>query len=234
MALDEIPETDRPRERLMTKGGAALSDAELLATLIGTGTRGASALDVARELIATYGDLPSIGRAELVDLVSRRGLGKARACAVAAAMEIGRRAQSPRRPRFVVRVSSDIFAYYGPRLGQLTREVFHVMCLDAKHRLLRDVRIVEGGLTSCLVLPREAYAPALREGAPAVVFVHNHPSGDPEPSEDDLILTARLDQAGKVLGISLVDHIIIGEGRYSSAVDMGILKKEKRAAGRVA
>ncbi|MBI5542761.1 MAG: DNA repair protein RadC [Deltaproteobacteria bacterium] len=221
MTILGLPSYERPRERLLSQGGGALSDAELLATLLGSGTRGTSALDVARELMATYGDLPALGRAEIADLARLRGVGKAKACAVAAALEIGRRAQKPRRERPAMRVSADVFAFYGPRMAHLTREVFHVMCLDTKNRLLRDARVVEGGLSSCSVLPREVYAPALREGAAAVVFVHNHPSGDPAPSPDDLSLTTRLKQAGKVLGINPLDHVIIGEGRYVSLVDEG-------------
>ena len=118
-------------------------------------------------------------------------------------------------------MSADVFKLYAPRLSHLDREVFHTLCLDTKHRVLRDARIVEGGLTTCSVLPREVYAPALREGAAAVVFVHNHPSGDPTPSADDLALTARLKQAGSVLGIKALDHVVIGEGRYVSLVDKG-------------
>ncbi|MGI5862336.1 MAG: RadC family protein [Myxococcales bacterium] len=219
----ELSKDEMPRERLLAHGGEVLSDAELIAALLGTGTRGAAALEVARELMASYGDLPSIGRAAVSDLASRRGVGPARACALAAALEIGRRAQAPRRRRHSVRCSWDIYAYYGPRLVHLTNECFFTMCLDAKHRVLRDARIVQGGLTSCLVLPREAYAPALQEGAAAVAFVHNHPSGDPTPSADDLTLTARLKKAGEVLGISLLDHLIIGEGRYVSLRDAGQL-----------
>jgi DNA repair protein RadC len=221
MTIAELPSSERPRERLLSQGGEALTDTELLATLLGSGTRGASALDVAREVMASYGDLPALNRAEVADLAQLRGVGKAKACALAAAMELGRRAQSPRPERPAIRVSADVYAYYASRLAHLSREVFHVMSLDTKHRLLRDTRVVEGGLTTCSVLPREVYAPALREGAAAVVFVHNHPSGDPMPSTDDLALTARLKQAGSVLGIKPLDHIIIGEGRYVSMVDEG-------------
>jgi DNA repair protein RadC len=210
-----------PRERLMVHGGAALSDAELIAALLGAGTRGRSALDIARELVARFGDLASLGRCEVSDLARFRGLGPAKACALTAALEIGRRAQAPRRLRQAVRCSEDIYRYYAPRMAHLNREVFHTLCLDAKHRVLQDARIVEGGLTTCSVLPREAYAPAMRHGAAAVVFVHNHPSGDPQPSSDDLSLTARLKQAGTVLGIRPLDHIIVGEGRYVSLADAG-------------
>jgi DNA repair protein RadC len=221
MTMEEMPAEDRPRERLLSRGGTSLSDAELLATLLGSGTRGASALDVAHALLAAYGDLASLGRAEASDLAAHRGVGPAKACALAAALEIGRRAQTPRPSRPAMRAAADVFAFYGPRLSHLRREVFHVMCLDTRHRLLRDARVVEGGLTTCSVLPREVFAPAMREGAPAVVFVHNHPSGDPQPSKEDLALTARLKRAGAVLGIRALDHVIIGEGRYVSLVDEG-------------
>jgi len=198
--------------RLHLIGSTALSDQEIITTLIGSG-------DIASELIATYGDLPSLSRANPTDLENQVGVTKA--SSLMAALEIGRRALAPRQERPIIRVSADVFAYYAPRLSHLDHEVFHVLCLDTKHRVLRDARIVEGGLTTCSVLPRECYAPALREGAAAVLFVHNHPSGDPTPSADDLALTARLKQAGVVLGIKPLDHIIIGEGRYSSMVDDG-------------
>lgn len=221
MGITRLPSGERPRERLIRQGGNALSDAELLATLIGTGVRGASAMELAQALLADFGDLSALGRAEVSELALRRGLGTARACALAAALELGRRAQAPRAERVVVRASADVYAFYGPKLGHLRHEAFHVMCLDAKHRLLRDARVVEGGLTTCSVLPREAFAPALREGATAVVFVHNHPSGDPTPSPDDLSLTARLKQAGLVLGIKALDHVVVGDGCYRSMVDDG-------------
>jgi len=195
-----------------------LGDHELLATILG-GERGG---ELARELMGVYGDLPSLGRASPDDLTVLRGLSAARTRKILAALELGRRAQAARTGRVTIRVSADVFAFYGPRLGHLTHEVFHTMCLDTKHRLVRDERVVEGGLTSCSVLPREALAPALRSASAAVVFVHNHPSGDPAPSSEDLTLTARLKQAGVVLGIKVLDHIIIGEGRYVSLVDEGL------------
>ena len=198
--------------RLRRVGGGALSDQEIITTLIGSGA-------VANELMATYGDLPSLSRANLTDLEHQ--VGAAKASFIVAALEIGRRALAPRQERPIIRVSADVYAFYAPRLSHLDHEVFHTLCLDTKHRVLRDARIVEGGLTTCSVLPREVFAPALREGAAAVVFVHSHPSGDPTPSTDDLALTQRLKQAGVVLGIKPLDHIIIGEGRYFSMVDEG-------------
>jgi DNA repair protein RadC len=200
------------RARLRLAGSTALSDAEVIAALVGNS-------ETASELMAVYGDLPSLSRANIGDL--EHHVGVAKASAIVAALEIGRRALAPRQERPVIRGSADVFSFYGPRLSHLDREVFHALCLDTKHRVLRDARVVEGGLTTCSVLPREVYAPALREAASAVIFVHNHPSGDPSPSADDLALTARLKQAGAVLGIKPLDHIIIGEGRYLSLVDEG-------------
>ena len=220
--MSSIPVAERPRERLVAEGERALSDHDLVAILLGSGCRGASAIDVAREVMASYGDLGTLGRAQVADLSRIQGVGPARACALAAALELGRRAQAPRQERTRIRVSSDVDAMYAPRLRHLTHEVFHVLCLDVKHRVIRDTRVVEGGLTTCSVLPREVYAPALREAAAAVVFVHNHPSGDPTPSAEDLSLTARLKQAGAVLGIKALDHLVIGDGRYVSLVDEGL------------
>lgn len=193
-----------------------LPDTTLLASLLGDAAKNAQ---LASELLATYGDLPSINRLTTDDLGNH--MPRRKAVRIAAALELGRRAQALRAERPVVRVSADVFAFYAPRLSHLNHEVFHTMCLDSKHRLLCDKRIVEGGLTTCSVLPREVFSPALRCAAVAVVFVHNHPSGDPTPSVDDLALTARLKQAGQVLGIKPLDHIIIGEGRYVSLVDEG-------------
>ncbi len=221
MGIKELASSERPRERLLAKGATALSDTELIALLLGSGTKGLSVLEVARGALERYGGLSSMARADPGELRALRGLGPARAATLAAALELGRRAQAPREERLCVRGSVEVFAYYAPRLSHLTHEVFHVMCLDAKHRLLQDARVSSGGLASCTVSPREAYAPALRAAAASVIFVHNHPSGDPEPSRDDLALTARLKQAGKIMGISPLDHLIIGEGRYVSLVDDG-------------
>lgn len=191
------------------------SDVELLSAMLGRES-------VAREVLAAYsGDVSALGRAEPADLTRIPGVGPKRAAALTAALELGRRTLAPREERQRIAVSADVFAFYAPRLTHLTHEVFHVLCLDTKHRVLQDVRVVEGGLTTCSVLPREVFAPALRASATAVIFVHNHPSGDPTPSTDDLALTARLKQAGAVLGIKALDHVVIGEGRYVSLVDEG-------------
>ena len=207
---------EMPRERLRVSGGQALSDTELIAALVGNGD---AAMVFAREVLAAYGDLPSLTRSDLAELEKK--VGCAKACTLVAALELGRRAQAPRAKRPQIRVSSDVDSLLGPSLRHLKHEVFHALCLDAKHNLLRDARIVEGGLTSCSVLPREAFAPAIAAGASAVIFVHCHPSGNPAPSYDDKVLTARLKAAGGILGVKALDHVIIADGGYYSFVDEG-------------
>ena len=224
MGLLDLPIEERPRERLLAAGLEALSDAELIAALIGTGTRGSTAVDVARELLASYGDLGSLQRATPADLAERRGLGTAKACALAAALELGRRAQRPRADRASLKTAADVYALAAPRLAHLPQEIFLAICLDAKNRVLREARIAGGGLTMVTVLPREAFAPVLREAAPGVVFVHNHPSGDPEPSREDVKLTLALSRAGRVLGVRVIDHVIVGHGRYASLADRGLME----------
>jgi DNA repair protein RadC len=223
MGLLDLPQDQRPRERLLASGHEALSDAELIATLLGTGIRGATAIDLARELLANYGDLSTLQRAEPADLANRRGLGTAKACALVAALELGRRAQRPRSDRPRMKTAADVNALLAPRIAHLAHEVFVALCLDAKNRVLREARIADGGLASVTVLPREAFAPALREGATAVVFAHNHPSGDPEPSNDDLRLTRTLWEAGRVLSVPVLDHVVVGDGRFVSLSDRGFL-----------
>ena len=223
MGLLDLPQEERPRERLLAAGHEALSDAELIAALLGTGTRGSTAIDLARELLASYGDLNTLQRAAPADLVGRRGLGTAKACALIAALELGRRAQRPRGDRRQMKTSADVHALVAPRIAHLAHEVFLAICLDAKNRVLREARIADGGLASVTVLPREAFAPALREGATAVVFAHNHPSGDPEPSKDDLRLTRTLCEAGRVLSVPVLDHLVVGDGRFVSLSDRGFL-----------
>lgn len=139
---------------------------------------------------------------------------------LAAAVRFARMASEPQAKPTMVRVSADVFEVCR-NMKDLNHEEFRVLMLNTKHRLIGDVTIVKGGLTTCSVLPREVYAPAIIRGAPAVIFVHNHPSGDPCPSVEDLTLTARLKSAGSVLGIKVLDHVIVGDGRYVSLVDEG-------------
>lgn len=118
---------------------------------------------------------------------------------------------------------ADVFRYTKPRLAHLTREVFHVLCLDSRHRLIADRRVAEGGLAACAIAPRDVFEPAIREAAPAILVVHNHPSGDPTPSRDDVALTRRIREAAQYLGISLVDHVVVADGGYVSLLESGKL-----------
>jgi DNA repair protein RadC len=220
--IDTWPVTERPRERLRDLGAAALADAELVALVLGSGSRGESALDVARRLLVDAGDLATLARATSAEIASRPGLGAARGAALAAAFELGRRALERRIDRGAAFASSaDVFAHFRARLGSLRQEIFWALLLDAKHRKLREVRIAEGSLTAALVHPREVFAPAVRESAAALVLVHNHPSGDPSPSPEDRQITRRLREAGELVGVRVLDHVIVGADAHYSFVDAG-------------
>ncbi|PLX40634.1 MAG: hypothetical protein C0608_08445 [Deltaproteobacteria bacterium] len=225
------PDEERPREKLLALGPEALGPTELIAILIRTGTTGGrTALDVARSLWIVGGEswegLTRLGAAE-IGAVS--GMGPAKAATIGAALEIGRRVgASPLGERSPVTGGRSVFEHFKARLQHLERERFYALLLDSRSRLLREELISEGSLTESLVHPREAFRTAVREGAASVVFVHNHPSGDPAPGASDVELTRRLFEAGKLLGIKVVDHVIIARsGFYSffeSAPDRGQLR----------
>ncbi len=225
LAIRELPRTDRPRERLVDLGARALSTAELIALLVGSGTRGRSALSVGHEVLtAAEGSLRRLASRPLADLTRHASIGRARAIAIHAALELGRRmAAESRAEALPVRGPQDIVALYGPRLEDLPVEEFHVGILDAQHRLDRDVTITRGILNSSLVHPREVFREAIAERAASIILVHNHPSGDPTPSSDDRSITAQLVAAGRLLDIPVRDHVIVGRGKYSSFMEAGLL-----------
>jgi DNA repair protein RadC len=214
----------RPRERLLADGPEALAEAELLALILGQGGAGRRTLAVATELLTRFGSLRALMGAQPAELRAIHGIGEARAAQMAALGAVLHRVQVPPLPRRAqVRSSADVAAHFGPLLAGERRETFWAVLLDARHRMLRRTRICEGGLTSAVIHPREAFALALREGAAAVLFVHNHPSGDVRPSAEDLALTRRLVQAGELLGIRVLDHIIVGSEGFTSLADLGSL-----------
>jgi DNA repair protein RadC len=216
-----LPEESRPRERLLDGGPDRLSEVELVALVLGSAGP-TPALRTAEELLARFGGAGELARLPAREL-SRCGLGAARAARLAAALELGRRAQTPRLRELSLATPADVFRWARPRLGHLTREVFHVLLLDARHRIVADRRVAEGGLSSCAISPRDVFEPAIREAAPAVIFVHNHPSGDPTPSRDDVALTRRLRDAATMLGVALVDHVVVADGGYVSLLEAGKL-----------
>lgn len=219
------PLSERPRERLLSEGPEALTDAQLLAILLRVGRPDSSAVDVAIELLKRLDGLQGLANRGTDELCRISGIGPAKAAQLKAALELGKRAMAtPLSTGTKVGSSKDLYRHYYPLFRDLRREIFKVVLLDAKHTVIRDVTVSEGSLTLSIVHPREVFNPAVRESAAAVIFLHNHPSGDPEPSEEDRVLTQRLVDAGQVLGIQVLDHVIIGDGRYVSFADSGWLR----------
>ncbi len=210
-----------PRERLARSGAAALSDGELLALVLGTGHPClGDARALAQALLARFGDLRAVLCAGTAELADQPGIGQARAARLLAVAELGRRLASERLDRGASITSSQtVFEHFGPLLVDERRELFCALLLDTKNRLLATVRISEGSLGASLVHPREAFRPAVREAAAAVLFIHNHPSGDPTPSAEDERVTVRLREVGDLLGIPVLDHVVVGHGAYYSFAD---------------
>jgi DNA repair protein RadC len=218
----DLPAEDRPRERLARCGAAALGSRELLALLLGTGRRDASALEVADELLAE--GLHSLAGCSLSELQRRPGVGQAKATRILAALELGARvASESTRPAPVFRGAEEAGRYLLPRYSTRPVETFGLLALDVRHRLRREVVVSVGCLTSSLVHPREVFSEAISARAAAILLFHNHPSGDPEPSAEDLALTRRLASAGTLLGISVLDHVVLGAGRFVSLRERGAL-----------
>lgn len=216
------PDSERPRERLLEKGAEALSDAQLLAILLRTGDQGVSALDLAIQLIARFEGFTGLERASIPELSELKGIGPAKAAQIKAAIEISRRlGRGDGTDNPVFHCGSDVYEYFLPALGYLSHEEFHVLILDTKHRLKRDIKVSQGTLSGTSVDPREVFNVAVREKSAAIVCGHNHPSGDPLPSPADNALTARLRESGKILGISLLDHVIVGRSGYYSYDEEG-------------
>jgi DNA repair protein RadC len=222
--IQSWPENERPRELLLNNGPQVLSDAQLLAILLRIGRPESSAVDVAMDLLTRLQGLRGLANRSLQELCVVPGIGPAKAAQILAAVELGKRAMAiPLTVGLRIRQSQDIYQHYYPLLRDLRHEVFKALLLDAKHGLIRDITVSEGSLTVSIVHPREVFNLAVRESAAAVIFVHNHPSGDPHPSEEDHALTRRLTAAGEILGIRVLDHIVIGDGRYVSFADEGLL-----------
>ena len=223
-SIAQWPETERPRERLLTHGPATLSNAQLLAILLRVGRQGSSAVQVAMDILDRFEGVGGLAQCGIEELCAVPGVGAAKAAQLKAALELGKRAlASPLTKGTKITSSRDLFTHYHPTLRDLRHEIFKVILLDAKHAIMRDATVSEGSLTLSIVHPREVFTLAVRESAAAVIFLHNHPSGDPTPSQEDRILTARLVSAGDVLGIRVLDHLVVGDGRYISFADQGWL-----------
>ena len=218
------PESERPRERLLAKGPEALSDAQLLAILLRTGRRDSSAVEVAIELLRHVEGISGLAKCGIEEICAIEGIGPAKAAQLKAAVELGRRSlAAPLSTGTRISSSNDLYRHFYPLLRDRKQELFKVVLLDAKNIIVKETTVSEGTLTLSIVHPREVFTLAIRESAAGVIFLHNHPSGDPTPSPEDRRLTDRLAAAGKLLGISVLDHVIIGDGRYVSFADEGWL-----------
>ena len=219
--IKEIPLNDRPREKMAANGAAVLTDAELIAILLRTGTAEKSAIDIASEMTADGGLYKRLaGITRLNELTNIKGLGQAKAATVLAALEIGRRIASA-KPIEKIHLScpQDVADFLMPRLRYAAKEQFVVILLNNKNKVIGTEVVSEGSLSSSIVHPREVFAPAILHHAAAIMVAHNHPSGDPKPSIEDEEVTRQLLRSGKVLGIPMIDHVIIGDGNYYSFIE---------------
>jgi DNA repair protein RadC len=225
--IRDWPEDERPREKMRTKGAAALSDAELLALIIrvGDATAKQSAIDLGRELITHFGgNLRELASADLSEICQIQGVGLAKAASIKAAFTLAARFQDrklERLDRFTT--PRQVFDYFHYEFRDSRKEYFLILLLDGKNRIIRRVQISEGSLNQSIVHPREVFSPAVKETAAAIILVHNHPTGDPSPSSEDIAITRRLKEAGEIMGIKVLDHIIVGDGEYVSFVERGLL-----------
>lgn len=220
--MKDLAPDDRPREKLLQHGAGALGDNELLALIVGSGTRRLDALGVANALLQHGGGLHGLTRVSADALAMVGGIGRARAAQVLAAVELGRRTlrRGPgARPQ--LRTPQEAAAFLLPSHGAHPVEHFGLVLLDTRHRVLRTKIVASGTLNSTIVHPRDVFREAVLGGAAAVVVFHNHPSGDPAPSQDDIELTRRLRAAGVLMGIEVVDHIVLADVRYCSLKEMG-------------
>ena len=223
LPISSWPADERPREKLLHRGAGSLSDAELLAILIRMGSKGVTAVDLARRLFAGERTLREISLLS-VDKIKKCGIGESRALALMAAFELAKRLSGIKsKDRIVIQSPEDIVERFAPKFKDLVQEEFWVFPLNSVNRLLEPQQITKGILSSSLAHPRECFREAITQSAAAVIFVHNHPSGNPEPSQDDLAITKQLVEAGKIIGITVHDHVIIAGDRFVSFADRRLI-----------
>lgn len=221
----ELAEEDRPREKLLIKGKAALSDAELIAILIGTGTASCSAVDLARMLLASVGNnLAALARMSVSDLCKFKGIGEAKAISIISALELGRRRKEQEPPKFLkITGSRQIYELMRPDLHDESVEQVFLLLLNRTNGLIKKERVSQGGTTASVVDPKVVFRFALEQRAHSLILIHNHPSGNLQPSESDKRLTQRLQKIGRELEILLLDHLIYTDQGYFSFADEGIM-----------
>ena len=225
MKIKALPRSERPVEKTITKGASALSNSELLAILLGSGTREKSAIGLAEDIISKdKSGISHLAESSVQELMSITGVGQSKAARVVAAVELGKRiSTAPRVKRMGVESSDDIARLFIEDMRYEKREIFKALLLNPRGEIISIETVSVGELTSTLVHPREVFSQAVKRSAAGIVFVHNHPSGNPEPSEEDIKTTERLVACGKLLGIVVIDHIIIGDGQYCSMQSLGLM-----------
>ncbi len=220
----DLPVEDRPRERLQKVGVDNLSTQELLALIIEKGGRGQTVLTLAQNLLAHFGNLQNIKNASIEELKKVKGIGFATACKIQAAFKLGEKAEL-HIPKFGEKIKKPetVFNLLKNEIGNKMKENFYILSLTTRNNLIGVDKVSTGTLSASLAHPREVFLPAIKNSASTVIIVHNHPSGDTQPSEDDLEITKRLVEAGKILGIDVVDHIIVAKDNYFSFKDKGLI-----------
>lgn len=221
LTIKDMPADMRPRERLLHSGAKYLSDVELLAIILSTGVKGMSALELSQRLLQNFGGLGRLGNVSSEEFSSSTGVGHAKAARILAALEMGKRiaGKAPSK-KFTVSSSDLVAELMMPSMRYLEKEYFKALILNSKNHLLKVEDIAVGSLNGAIIHPRELYRAAVKVGAAGVIVVHNHPSGDSTPSREDIALTKRLVEAGRIVGIELLDHVIIGDGRYVSLKEL--------------
>ncbi len=223
-SVREMPEEERPRERLDRLGPEALRDAELLAILFRTGTRQLGAVALAERVLQHFNGLRTLARASIEEIQQIPGVGRVKAIETKAALELGKRLadhREPERPR--IRSARDVADLLMVRYKDAENEELKCLLLNTKNEVLRVIDVSRGGLDGTSAIPRDVFRQAVREGASAVIVCHNHPSGDPEPSRNDVELTERLAKAAEILGLRLLDHVVFGDGRHVSLKERNLM-----------
>ena len=222
--IQDIPEQERPRERLIRNGPESLSNAELLGIVLRTGSRKENVISLCNQIFSQY-NLKQLSLANVSRLMQVHGVGEAKAAQIAAVFELARRLETfVEEPKRKICSPKDVYALMYPKMREQKKEKFVTLCLDTKNQVLKEDIISVGSLNASIVHPREVFKAALMESSASVIMIHNHPSGDPSPSKEDIMVTEKLIEGGKLLGIDVLDHIIIGDGRYVSLKDEGFVK----------
>jgi DNA repair protein RadC len=216
---------ERPRERLLRNGASSLSDSELIAILIGNGTKNKSAVDLGRELLEKYNTITDLAKCDLIQFTKISGIGPAKAITLAATFELNKRLKSaPFDELRVMRTPDDITDYYISKYRGIMQEQFRVLLLNSSNQIFKEVLISTGSLNASIVHPREVFREAITNSSASIVLLHNHPSGNPYPSKEDIAITKQLKESGKIIAIEVIDHIIIAGDKYYSFAKNGLLK----------